>query len=41
MKIETTREKHFIEFLPSISWSWLKPHTIYLGWLMWNIIITL
>jgi hypothetical protein len=41
MNITTKRERHYIDFLPQISWSWLKPHTIYIGWLMWNIVIIL
>ncbi len=41
MKIITTREKHYIDLLPQISISWLKPKNIYIGWLMWNVVIIL
>lgn len=41
MKITTKREKHWIDILPSISISWIKPTTIYIGWIFWNIVITI
>lgn len=39
MKIETKREKHYIDITPMISYSWYASGTLYIGWLMWNIII--
>lgn len=38
MKIEFTKEEHYIELLPSITIGW-KPFRFYIGWLFWNIII--
>ena len=46
MRIEFTKEKSFIELLPSITVSWGvhtikdKQFSLYIGWLFWNIVIT-
>lgn len=39
IEFEFTKEKHYIDLLPQISFSWLNPPTLYIGWLLWNIII--
>lgn len=40
MKITTMREKHYIDIIPQLSYSWYGGgSTLYIGWLMWNLVI--
>ena len=39
MNIKLTKEKNYIEVLPCFAIG-RNPMVIYIGWLMWNIVIT-